>query len=108
MQEFAVRRAVGATRLDIVKLIITENMILVCIGFVIGVILKGPVVKLAENLFFEVSGEGFTILSEPMSVMNGICILVFAIVFAVISGGVPAWLATRKSISLIMKGGRND
>lgn len=108
MQEFAVRRAVGATRMDIVKLIITENMILVCIGFVIGVIFKGPVVKLAENLFFEVSGEGFTILSEPMSVMNGICILVFAIVFAVISGGVPAWLATRKSISLIMKGGRND
>ncbi len=108
MQEFAVRRAMGATAGDIVKLVLTENSILVCIGFVMGFILTVPAMHLIERVFFNTGGMDVTILAGDISFVNMAAICAFAVVFSLISGGVPAWRAVRKSISLMLKGGDND
>lgn len=105
MPELAVRRALGATKGDIVRLLMTENLLLVMAGTVIGIALTGPAVGLAESLFFRAGGIEATILADNVSAICIVAVFIYAIVFSALSTGIPAWLSVRKCTATLMKGG---
>ena len=110
ISELAVRRACGATKGAILYMIMTESFILVGIGFIAGIALAHPIINLAESLFFRSSadGTGATLLSGPIPIINVLVLICSGIIFSLISGGIPAYMAAKKNISLMLKGGSND
>ena len=108
ISELAVRRAVGATRVDIVRLIMTENLLVVMTGVIIGLAITHPVVGVVEKLFFGGGGADATILAGPVPMINILFIFIYAILFSTLSTGIPVWLSTRECIASVMKGGGHD
>lgn len=91
-------------------MIMTESLILVGIGFTAGIAMAHPIINLAESLFFRSSadGTGATLLSGPIPIINVLVLICSGIIFSLISGGIPAYMAAKKNISLMLKGGNND
>lgn len=110
IMELAVRRASGATKSSIFYLIMTENFILVGLGFILGLACTYPMVSWIESVFFRslADGTSTTLLTSSMSITNILIIIPLCIIFSFISGGIPAYLIARKNISYMLKGGNND
>lgn len=108
--ELAVRRASGATKSSIFYLIMTENFILVGLGFLLGLLCTYPMVSWIESVFFRSMADGTstTLLTGTMSITNILIIIPLCIIFSFISGGIPAYIIARKNISIMLKGGSND
>lgn len=105
MPELAVRRALGATKGDIVRLLMTENLLLVMAGTITGIVATGPAMSLAEALFFRAGDTEATILSGTVPAIGIVAVFIYAILFSALSTGIPAWLSVRKCTATLMKGG---
>ena len=110
MEELAMRRACGATKRSIFSLVMVENLILVGSGFVIGLLCTRPAIGWIERLFFQSGAEGLsaTLLTDSISIPQILMLIPLCIVFSLISGGIPAYMITRKNISSMLKGGSHD
>ena len=109
--ELAVRRAIGARKLSIFKLLLFENFIVVGAGFIVGLMLTYPVVSWIETAFFNSVADGTS--ATLLAGMNGwlvnvLIIVALCIIFSLISGGIPAYMVTKQNISVMLKGGSND
>jgi predicted permease len=99
--EFAVRRAIGASRTRIIRQTLTEGMVLSLAGGALGVLFAYWVIA-----FFEVRTAGGTLLAlrlEP----NGTVIAfaaVLSVLTAIASGLVPALTASRPDLLSVIKG----
>ena len=102
--EIAIRRAVGATQRSSFIQIISENFILVAIGVIAGLILIFPIRTLIENMFFQNSSTS-VLTNSAISVWVALWIAILAIVFTLLSGGLPAYMMSKKNIANILKGG---
>jgi ABC-type antimicrobial peptide transport system permease subunit len=105
-EEIAVRKTFGASRINSFFLIITENLILTIIGAIIGLILAVPVMNVIQANIMQGS------FMENISLTSGIDygvilagILPAIIVFSLLSGGIPAYLISRRPIAQVLKGG---
>lgn len=105
-EEMAIKKAIGATRLSVFWQLLSENFILVIIGIIIGGILAIPIADLIQSF---VLGD---IMGSQMSLISGfdfsvLILQVFplALLFVFLSGGIPAFLVSRKNISLSLRGG---
>ncbi|MDE6298735.1 MAG: ABC transporter permease [Muribaculaceae bacterium] len=106
VSEIGVRRAFGAKKRDIIGRLLCENLLITCIGGIIGFILCILFLYLASHLFFEMSAK-FESSLEVLNVRPDFSMLFrwqnFLIAFAVcfilniISATVPAWRASVKS-----------
>lgn len=83
-----------------------ENFFLVLIGAILGVLLVLPMSYGVQSLVLGGS------LNEKMSLIASLdmsviwCqVLPLAILFSLLSGGLPAYLITRKNIAEVLKGG---
>lgn len=102
--EIAIKRALGATKRQAFGQIISENVLLSLIGYVLAIILVGPVVSLIDRLLYT--------SSNAVSVLSGISLdfsvltvtLILALLFALISGGIPAYRIANKNIAVELKG----
>ena len=101
-EEIALRRAIGATRLSAFWLLISENFILVVAGALLGVALTYPVAYGMGNLMQDNGGHRL-IAGIGLGVI--VCVLFLCIVFTLLSGGLPAWMASRQRIAETLKGG---
>lgn len=102
--EIAIKRALGATKRQAFGQIISENVLLSLIGYVLALILVRPVVSLIDRLLYT--------SSNAVSVLSGISLdfsvltvtLILALLFALISGGIPAYRIANKNIAVELKG----
>ena len=111
MEELAVRRACGAGKLSIFKLLLFENFMIVGAGFVVGLLCAYPAISWIENQFFTNIADGIstTLLSGTEEFFfNAFITMLLCVAFSLISGGIPAYIVTKQNISVMLKGGNND
>lgn len=104
--EIAISRAIGATRISVFFQIMGENFFLVLIGAILGVLLVLLMSYGVQSLVLggSLNEKMLLIASLDMSVIW--CqVLPLAILFSLLSGGLPAYLITRKNIAEVLKGG---
>ena len=102
--EIAIKRALGATKRQAFGQIISENVLLSLIGYVLALIFVRPVVSLIDRLLYT--------SSNAVSVLSGISLdfsvsavtLILALLFALVSGGIPAYRIANKNIAAELKG----
>lgn len=103
-QEIAIRRALGASRIQSFLQIISENIVLAFIGLCVALLSVSPAMRLIESLFFDLTAEASFISASSLD-WTTVCIsLLLAVAFAVLSGGIPAYMMSKKNISSVLKG----
>jgi ABC-type antimicrobial peptide transport system permease subunit len=105
-EEIAVRKTFGASRIHSFFLIITENLMLTIIGAVIGLTFAVPVMNVIQANIMQGSFMGD--LSLVSSIDHGVIftgVLPAAIIFSLMSGGIPAWLISNRPVAQVLKGG---
>ena len=85
-QEIGVRMALGASRSDIVRLVLGRGLLLVAVGLGAGVAAALSVSRVMTNLLYDVS------VSDPITFI-GVALLLGSMALA--ASYVPAWRATR-------------
>ena len=106
VSEIGVRRAFGAKKRDIISQLLGENLIITCIGGIIGFVLCLLFLYLASHLFFEMS-EKFEDSLEVLNVrpdfsmlfrwQNFLIAFVVCFVLNIVSATVPAWRASMRN-----------
>ena len=105
-EEMAIRRAIGASRLELFLQIIIENLILVVIGVFLGLLLFFPMVRMIEEVCINGVLEGTDALITRINyvvILGGILPMMF--VFTLLTGGYSAYLAVKKNMAVVLKGG---
>ncbi len=105
-EEIAIRRALGATQASSFMQIIAENLILVFIGTILGLLLTYPAVGLIETQLLDATnGEGVSLLGRLNYWVVLIGVLPLSVLFSLLSGGIPAYLVVKRNIADTLKGG---
>ncbi|MDR2139032.1 MAG: ABC transporter permease [Tannerella sp.] len=104
-EEIAIRRAFGAGRLSSFLQIMTENFLVVAAGSVAGLLLAMPAMKTVQRI---IMGDS---VMENLSLVGHIDyavviagVLPAMIVFSLLSGGLPAYLISKRNIAHVLKG----
>jgi len=103
-RELAVRQALGARRMRIIRQLLTESLVLACVGGALGVVLA----SVANRILLRMVSGGTELI--PLDVSVNIRLLLFTIAVtiatALIFGTVPAFRATRLPLTDSLKAGR--
>ena len=91
IKQIGIRRALGASRVDIIVQLITENTMVCIFGLLIGIVLS-----LAMNLAVVQTLRGIPAMSPLFIIFIGLVLLAICI----ISAAIPAWQAGKISPSL--------
>jgi putative ABC transport system permease protein len=94
MRDFGVRRALGATTRDVVRLVITDAVRVVAIGAVAGLILSALLGRLLVSLLFGV---------QPLDAATFLLVTVVLAVTAAVSIAGPAWRAVRIDPATVLR-----
>ncbi|MDR0712306.1 MAG: ABC transporter permease [Prevotellaceae bacterium] len=104
--EVAIRRAMGGSLLASFTQLMVESLMLALLGAAVGILFANPVANFIARLLF---GDG---LFTGFSFISGLSItpivgvmLPLLLLFALLSGGIPAYLTSKKSIATILGGG---
>jgi putative ABC transport system permease protein len=95
VREFGVRMALGATRSDMLRLVLQSAAGVVAAGAAIGLILAALLSRVLETVLFGV---------QPLDPATFAVVIGVLAVTAAASTAVPAWRATRVDPATIMKG----
>ena len=107
-EEMAIKRAIGATRLSVFWQLLNENFILVTIGIVIGGILTIPAANIIQSFVLgNIMSDQTSLISRFDFSVLILQVLPLALLFVFLSGGIPAYLVSKKNISLSLRGGNN-
>ncbi|MEM7346234.1 MAG: FtsX-like permease family protein, partial [Chloroflexota bacterium] len=99
-REIGVIRAIGASNASVLRVFITEGIIIGLISWLIGAIVAYPVSKLLSD----VVGQQFlsTSLNHAFSISGTLIWLVIVIVLATIASFLPAWNASRITVREVL------
>ena len=104
--EMALSRAIGATRRAVFGQLMGENLLLVLIGVGIGIALMLPMASGIQHLAVGGAlGERVTLLADLDGWVLAGQVLPLVLVFAFLSGGLPAYLIAKRNIAETLKGG---
>jgi ABC-type antimicrobial peptide transport system permease subunit len=105
-EEIAVRKAFGATRVASFLQIMADNLLLVICGALIGLALAVPAINIIQASVVQSS------FLNTVSLVSGIDfgvifggVLPAALVFSLLSGGIPAYLIAKRPVAKVLKGG---
>ena len=99
-------KAIGATRRAVFGQLMGENLLLVLIGAGIGIALMLPVASGIQHLAVGGAlGERVTLLADLDGWVLAGQVLPLVLVFAFLSGGLPAYLIAKRNIAETLKGG---
>ena len=102
--EIAIRRALGATRNQALLQMLSENVILSLVGFVIAAFFSGPCLSGIDRMLFSGGGSISVLTGFRFNFGVYAAALVLALLSALISGGIPAYNISRKNIADELKG----
>jgi putative ABC transport system permease protein len=95
LREFGVRMALGATRADMLRLVLQSAAGVVAAGAAIGLVLASLLSRVLETVLFGV---------QPLDPPTFAAVIAVLALTAAASTAVPAWRATRVDPAAIMKG----
>ena len=105
-REIGLKRALGASKKTSFLFILVENVLLVIMGTVLGILLTVPVCCGIDWIVFSNSIEGqMMLLPELNWTIIFISVLPLALLFSFLSGGIPAYLTVKRPIVDMLKGG---
>jgi ABC-type antimicrobial peptide transport system permease subunit len=105
-EEIAVRRAFGAGRLSSFMLIMSENFLLTVFSALTGMASAIPIMSLIQqNLMSNSTMTGFSIIDHIDYIVIFVGILPMMLIFSLLSGGLPAYLISKRNITQVLKGG---
>ena len=104
-RELAVRQALGARRMRIIRQLITESLLLAAAGGVLGVALA----SIANRLLLRMVSGGLNAIPLDVSIDTRLLLFTIAVTIAtaLIFGTVPAFRATRPQLTETLKAGRS-
>lgn len=103
--EIAIRRALGSSKAAAFRQMMSESLLLVLIGTALGLLLVYPTLSLIENRVLNITtGEGSNLLGEMNWWVILYGVLPLSVLFSLMSGGIPAWLVSKRNISATLKG----
>ena len=106
VSEIGIKRALGANRNFVFLEILVENIILVMVGILLGVVLLLPVCQYIDRLLFANTILGtMTILAEVNWMVIFLEVLPLSLLFSLVSGGLPSYGIVRFPIVDMLKGG---
>jgi predicted permease len=94
-QEIGVRMALGATRRDVLRLVVGQGLLLAGIGVAIGLVLAAAGMPLSKSLLYNVS---------PFDPVTFIGVSTFLLMVALIASYVPAHRATKVDPVIALRG----
>lgn len=104
--EIGLQRALGATQKEAFMFILMENLLLVVLGTLGGILLTFPICGWIDKWGSLNNSVGeVTLLPELDWTLFFISALPLMLLFSLLSGGIPAWLAIKHSIMEMLKGG---
>lgn len=101
-RELAVRVAIGASRLQVIRQMIVENLVLGLLGAVLGTLIAVWGTRLIGNRIYISGVEGYAF---PIDQRVLFFTLVASILTGLVVGTVPAWIATRTDVGAVLKQG---
>lgn len=106
-EEIGVRKAFGATGRNLLTQVLMENLVLTCIGGVIGIGLSILLLMAGKSYLLAGAEYGDIALTFPMLIRPGLFVatLLAVLVLNLLSAGIPAWLTMRQPIVEAIKGG---
>ena len=94
-RDFAVRRALGATASDVIRLVIGSAVRVVAAGLVIGLILSAALSRMLSTMLYGV---------QPLDPLTFTAVAVLLTLTAALSIAGPAWRATRIDPAVALRG----
>ena len=95
--EIGVRKAFGARSFSLVEQVMTENLLISCIGGLIGLVLSYALLSLCRSFFF----SGTIALTHDMLIQpfTFVAAFFFTLLLNLLSAAIPAWRASRMPIT---------
>lgn len=95
--EIGVRKAFGARSFSLVEQVMTENLLISCIGGLIGLVLSYALLSLCKSFFF----SGTIALTHDMLIQpfTFVAAFFFTLLLNLLSAAIPAWRASRMPIT---------
>lgn len=103
-QEIAIRRALGADKFSSFMQIVTENLLLVFAGLIFALLLIYPMFVGVERIFFAATNSASALTSSSLSWIVLLFAILLAVLFTMLSGGIPACNIANKNIANVLKG----
>jgi putative ABC transport system permease protein len=99
-REIGVIRAIGASDISVLRVFITEGILIGLISWVIGVVLAFPV----SQWLSEIVGQRFlySSLSHTFSISGAVLWLVVVVFLSALASFIPAWSATRITVREVL------
>ncbi|MDR3246966.1 MAG: ABC transporter permease [Prevotellaceae bacterium] len=105
----AVRRALGASKIEVFFQLMSEITLLVLVGTLAGFLLSFPILHITETYFLDYGiGEGSKLLGKMNYWVILLGVIPVSFIFSIMAGGIPAWRIAHRSISLTLKGETGD
>jgi putative ABC transport system permease protein len=104
-RELAVRSSLGATRMRLVRQMLTESLLLAAIGATVGVGLAYLSIGWLTSAVHSLENPPPSWITFDVDGLVLACTVAATIAAAVVSGLVPAWMSSRASVVEVLKGG---
>ncbi len=104
-RELAVRSSLGATRMRLIRQMLTESLLLATIGAGVGVALAYLSINWLSSTLHNLENPPPSWITFDVDGLVLACTVAATIVAAVASGLVPAWMSSRASVVEVLKGG---
>ena len=105
IEEMGVRKVFGATRMDIIKQILLENLIMTLLGGFFGLVIAylgvtiiSDMVAGAVVVLTAVGGDAMLDMRSMISIDVFVLAFVFCLILNLVSALVPAWLTSKQSV----------
>jgi putative ABC transport system permease protein len=95
VRDFAVRRALGASTRDVIRLVVGDAVRVVVTGAAIGLILSAALSRMLTTILFGV---------QPLDPLTFTVVVVLLALTAALSIAGPAWRATRIDPAVALRG----
>ena len=97
--EMGVRRVFGATKLQLLKQVLIENLLNTLLGGIVGLLLAYLSLWFFDELLLQPTSQGETMLSlDMLHPMVFVYAFLFCLILNCLSAGIPAWRVSRANI----------